>query len=86
MNLTRFHCVFAPNSKHRAQVVPLKLGKGSKAKERDEVQTSAEPERRDAMTWAQRLKRVFNIDIETCGGCGGAVKVIACLEDPVVIQ
>ncbi len=38
------------------------------------------------MTWAQRLKRVFNIDIETCSECGGAVKVIACIEDPVVIE
>ncbi len=38
------------------------------------------------MTWAQRLKRVFNIDIETCSECGGAVKVIACIEDPVVID
>lgn len=38
------------------------------------------------MTWAQRLKRVFNIDIETCSACGGAVKVIACIEDPAVIQ
>jgi len=38
------------------------------------------------MTWAQRLKRVFNIDIETCPKCGGAVKVIACIEDPVVIR
>ncbi len=37
------------------------------------------------MTWAQRLKRVFNIDIETCSECGGAVKVIACIEDPVAI-
>ena len=36
------------------------------------------------MTWAQRLKRVFNIDIETCSG--GAMKVIACIEDPVVIK
>ena len=36
--------------------------------------------------WAQRLKRVFNIDIETCSECGGAVKVIACIEDPVVIK
>jgi len=43
-------------------------------------------ERRAAMTWAQRLKRVFNIDIETCRECGGAMKVIACIEDPVVIQ
>ncbi len=38
------------------------------------------------MTWAQRLKRVFNIDIETCNQCGGKVKVIACIEDPIVIQ
>jgi hypothetical protein len=32
------------------------------------------------------LKRVFNIDIETCPKCGRAVKVIACIEDPVVIK
>ena len=38
------------------------------------------------MTWAQRLKRVFNIDIETCSDCGCAMKVIACIEDPVVIK
>ena len=34
-----------------------------------EEPTSAE--RRAAMTWAQRLKRVFGIDIETCPACGG---------------
>jgi len=38
------------------------------------------------MTWAQRLKRVFTIDIETCEQCGGAVKVIASIEDPAVIR
>jgi hypothetical protein len=38
------------------------------------------------MTWAQRLKRVFGIDIETCPACGGAVQIIACIEDPVVIK
>jgi hypothetical protein len=38
------------------------------------------------MTWAQRLKRVFNLDMETCSKCGGAVSVIACIEDPVVID
>lgn len=37
------------------------------------------------MRWAQRLKRVFRIDIET-RACGGTVKVIACIEDPVVIK
>ena len=38
------------------------------------------------MTWAQRLRRVFKIDILTCEQCGGAVKVIASIEDPVVIK
>ena len=26
---------------------------------------------------AQRLKRVFQIDVETCRACGGAIKIIA---------
>lgn len=39
-----------------------------------------------AMSWAQRLKRVFNIDIETCEQCQGPVKVIAWVEDPVAIR
>ena len=38
------------------------------------------------MTWAQRLKRVFNIDIEVCDICGKKVKIIACIEDPAVIK
>ena len=37
------------------------------------------------MTWMQRLKRVFDIDIEVCACCGGHVKVIASIEDPAVI-
>ena len=38
------------------------------------------------MTPAQRLKRVFNIDIEACRECPGPVKMIACMEDPKVIK
>jgi hypothetical protein len=29
---------------------------------------------------------VFGIDIETCAACGGAVRIIASIEDPVVIR
>lgn len=42
-------------------------------------------ERHRAMTWAQRLKRVFRIDIESCERCGGKVRIIASIEDPQVI-
>ena len=74
VNLTRFHGVFAPNSKHRALVTPAKRGKGNKPEAVDEPQERTPAERRASMTWAQRLKRVFNIDIETCRACGGAVQ------------
>ena len=36
------------------------------------------------MRWPQRLKRVFGIEI--CAACGGAMCIIACIEDPVVIK
>ena len=34
----------------------------------------------------QRLKRVFHIDIERCGVCGGTLRVIACIETPELIE
>jgi hypothetical protein len=84
-NLTRFHGGgVAPNSRHRALVTPAKQCRGNTARVADELPTPAE--RRASMSWAQRLKRVFNIDIETCSECGGAMKVIACIEDPEVIK
>jgi hypothetical protein len=48
VNLTRFHGVFAPNSKHRAWVTKAKRGKGKKANASDEQRTPAE--RRASMT------------------------------------
>ncbi len=87
VNLTRFHGVFAPNSKHRAMITPAGRGRGSKKKQAGIEQEERTPaERHAAMTWAQRLKRVFNIDIETCEKCQGPVRIIACVEDPAVIR
>ena len=36
------------------------------------------------MGCAQRLKRVFGIDVEHCQQCGGPLKIIASIEDSVV--
>ncbi len=38
------------------------------------------------MTWMQRLKQVFGIGIEICPACGGAMRIIACIKDPDVIE
>ena len=84
VNLTRYHGVLAPNHRWRGLVTPARRGKGIKSISNAEVRTPAE--RHTAMTWAQRLKRVFSIDIEVCARCGGSAKVIACIEDQDVID
>lgn len=67
-------------------MTPAKRGKGNKQKRSDEAEERTPAEHQASMTWAQRLKRVFNIDIEICSQCGGPVKVIASIEDPQVIK
>ena len=76
-HLTRYHGVFAPNFKHRRRIIPCPAH-----------QTAREPHasRPAPMSWMQRLKRVFHIDIEHCGVCGGTLRVIACIETPEVIE
>jgi len=86
VNLTRFHGVFAPNSKHRIHITPAKRGRGRKTQSGQAWKDKTPAERHVAMTWMQRLKRVFDIDIEICEKCKGPVKIIACVEDPAVIE
>jgi hypothetical protein len=55
----------------------------------DKALESSEPsasDRQRLLTWAQRLKRVFAIDIEVCRRCGEKLRVIASIEDPPVIE
>ncbi len=80
------HGVFAPNSNHRALITPAGRGKGRNPNTADALTERTPAERHVVMTWAQRLKRVFNIDIKTCQTCGATMKVIACIEDPDVIR
>ena len=57
VNLTRYHGVLAPNHRWRGLVTPAKRGKRAKRLPNKEVASHAE--HHAAMTWAQRLKRVF---------------------------
>jgi hypothetical protein len=84
VNLTRYQVVLAPNHRWRGRVTPAKRAKGVKRIADTDVRSPAE--RHVAMSWAQRLKRVFNIDVEVCVHCGGSAKVIACIEDQDVID
>jgi hypothetical protein len=80
-HLIRYHGVFAPNSGLRGRVVAQ-----TKAPASPEPKGKTEAQRHRAMTWAQRLQRVFRIDIETCRRCGGKLRVIASIEEHAVID
>ncbi|WP_298435911.1 transposase [Ottowia sp.] len=86
-HLTRFHGIFAPNANLRAQLTPAHRGKGCRAPSAEVAGSDdrTPAEKRSAMTWAQRLKRVFNIDVTTCTHCGGSVRIVASIEDPNAI-
>jgi hypothetical protein len=60
-------------------------GKRKKYQSVDEAEPTP-AEKRASMTWAKRLKRVFNTEVETCDKCGADVRIIASIEDPAVIQ
>ncbi len=81
INLTRFHGVFAPNSKYRSRVTPAGRGKGKKSHSAYEADQSP-AEKRASMTWAKRLKRVFNIEVETCA----IATFISLLEGPLLLR
>lgn len=78
--------MFAPNSPYRARITPARRGRGAKPTKPEPALDSTAPEQQAAMRWAQRLKRVFKVDLESCPKCDGTVKVIACIEDPPVIE
>lgn len=86
-HLTRFHGIFAPNANLRAQLTPSARGKGGAAASGTVNPDDRTPEeKRRAMTWAQRLKRVFGIDVETCVHCGSRAKIVASVEEPAAIR
>jgi ribosomal protein S27E len=82
VHLTRYHGVFAPASALRAAITPAGRGRGA----RHEAATEQPLRRHAAMTWMQRLKRVFAIEIERCRRCGGRLEVIASIEAPALIE
>lgn len=83
--LVAFSCngVFAPNSKHLAEVT----GEANEKQNKSTTESSPDVEEsRGKMSWAERLKRVFNIDISVCSHCQGRVRIIACIEESQVIK
>jgi hypothetical protein len=79
--------VLAPAAEWRDWIVPAE----PRSAPRDPSQALAEqalrPDHaRKRATWAELLKRVFEIDVLTCPWCGGKRKLIALITDGKVVR
>ncbi|WP_246261117.1 transposase [Alteromonas ponticola] len=86
LNLTRYYGVLAPNANVRAEITASQRGRNSPRLAED-LKDSGKPYHARSMSWAQRLKRVFNIGITICEACeSNNVKIIACITQPAIIN
>jgi len=93
-NLVRYHGILAPNAKHRSAVVPSSSRRTRRRRTAGHARVPALGGDRQAdpaaptapMTWMERLRRVFAIDLSICPDCGGRLRVIADVTRPDIIQ
>ncbi len=71
---------FKPDTIDRHQIIPDRPVSVS-----DDLHGAPHHSTSARISWAQLLKRVFDIDIDHCPHCGGTLKIIAAIEDPSVI-
>ena len=72
-----------------ALVVPQEVPQGPEAAAPQakpaECEANCAHHRPVRLSWAKRLKRVFDLDLDHCPNCGGELKIIAAiLEQPVI--
>lgn len=89
-NLTCYHGELAPIAKVRSHMVPTP-SRRVKKKRKHATGTGPPPAVESdpplaPLSGAERLKRVFKIDIELCPKCGGKLHAIAAITQPDVIQ
>lgn len=97
-NLTRYHGVFAPCSPFRPHIVPAAVKPRRRKSKSGDTSPDQPPADQNShihsttespsspLSWAQRLKRVFDIDITLCPLCGGQLRVIEDVTNPDLIR
>lgn len=91
INLLFYHGVLAPHARWRAQVVrygrapsevaapgPVSSGSGRAG--------APGPRRPRNSTWAGLMRGAFAIDVLACPRCGGRLRMVGTIEDPVTLR
>jgi len=95
-NLVRYQGIFSPASSWRSSIVPFYSGESEsighaccneKKQERDPERKSSEKESCNHprnYSWAELMKRVFEIDVLKCE-CGGRMRILCAINPPEAI-
>jgi hypothetical protein len=90
INLILYHGVLAPHARWRPRVVasgalPETAATAPNAEaESDDDAPSPVPPRHWA--WANLMRRAFDVDVLVCPRCGGRLRLLATIDDPVAIR
>ena len=79
INLLLYYGVLGARSAWRAQIVPTPAGHAMSRAAAGSSRVSASP-------WATLMRRSFGFDVLACPGCGGRLRLMAIIEQPVVIR
>jgi hypothetical protein len=77
-NIVRYHGILAPHAKRREAVVPKKPDEEELRKTRGLS--------KNRILWAALLARTFNLKMETCPDCGGRLRIVAAVTDPLSVK
>ena len=91
----RYHGILAPAARYRSRVVPFASAAEPKAREGETGsesqvagssltpidESSAKPRPRN-YSWAELMRRVFEIDVLECPECGNAMRILAAIHPP----
>ena len=83
LNLVRYHGVLAPNAANRDRIVPGPNEGLTEPCSHPEQTAAPQPVYR--LSWSRLLARVFRQDVTKCP-CGGTMKIIAALTEPLAIR
>jgi hypothetical protein len=92
-NLVRYHGVLAPSSRWRPKIVPI----GSKDEDSPQGWLSCSGKRTGQgkhtgeghprnYSWAELMKRVFELDVLKCDSCDGRMRILCAINPPEAIR
>jgi len=89
VHLVRYHGILAPAAQARSAVVPVPQGPAPEP--RAHAGCAAEPARPPRprprnYTWAELMRRVFEVDVLACPRCAGQMRILAAIHSTEAIR